>query len=576
IVQKYVDPANKVQSYSECPRFSDCFYHGEFKTVLISDVLVEYPWINDKPELKAQLEYSCDNWYNYHSIAQDQRIKGTTNLLYFTYKTTRVRPKKIKEKGTGEKILSEADESFDETNITKNDFKRLDKKVEEIEFQGVYVLGTDIILKWEVAENMIRPKSNKQQIISQYIGSAPNREGTYIDSLVARMMPIDDELQIVRLKNCQMIQRMIPDGYFFDIDAFISIDLGTGEVKPQELFDMLFQTGSTMGRSYSSDGNYNAAKLPVSELRMPGNIDKINQLRLEREFNFNLLREVIGLNNASDASSPEKDSLVGIQKLAAANSNVATRDILHGTNDITLRMAQASFCRVSDVLKYSELKEDLIQKIGATATLDIESVKDLHLSDFAIFLELDLDDDERAQLEADLSREIDKGFIDTSDKYTILGIRNFKTAVQYLAILKKKKQKEQEAIKMREIQAQTKANIESAQSAEQAKQQTAQLEGQIKSQVQQAITQGELEKEKIRGEENRKSLEVEYSLKNNLQLLINSGQSEKIHKMESAKDERSLQEATMQGEIAYNKEKGAKPTDFVAENAGLEQFDLTE
>lgn len=578
IILEYVDPENKMQSYSEDPFYRDCFWHGEYKTVLISDILVEYPWINENTELKKQLEFSSENWWNYQGLGQNERIKGTTNILYFTYKTTRERAKKIKEKSTGTKIVSDAKEIFDEQALKekgrKIDFKRV-SVVEEVEFEGVYVLGTSILLKWEVCQNMTRPKSNKQKVIDQYIGVAPNREKGYIDSLVARMIPIEDKLNVLELKADQIIQKITPDGYQIDVDALADMDLGDGKaLTPNDHLTMLLQTGSIFVRSYTSGGEYNYAKSPITELRTGDSLNKLQSLRNEREGYMNLMRDVIGMNKASDGSSPDKDSLLGVQKLAALNSNIATRHILDAKNDITKRIAEAVTYRIADLLKYSDLKEDFARKIGATAVLDLDYVKELHLHDFAIFLDLAQDDEERARLEADLSLEIQKGFIDTSDKYKVLNVKNQKLAVQYLAILRKKRQKQQEEQKAREYQVQADQNIRSAQEAEKAKQQTFMLEAQVKGQLEEMKNNGMLAKIQAQGQVDQNNLLTEYQLKEKLQYVINQGGFAKQEYQESKKDDRVLKEATAQSALIDQRQKDGPERDFEAENSGMEIFDV--
>jgi hypothetical protein len=574
IVLEYVDVENKIQSYSEDPFFRDCFYHGEFKTVLISDVLVEYPWINEYSELKKQLEYSGTNWWNYHNIQEDQVLKGKTNLLYFTYKTTREKANKIKIKKNGGKTAIPT--TYKKGEAKRDDYKIVSAGVEEVLFEGVYVLGTDILLKWEVSENMSRPNSNKQKVIDQYVGIAPEREKGYIDSLVARMIPIEDKLNFIELKAEQIIQRISPDGYNIDVDALAELDLGDGKaLTPLEHFDMLLQTGSVFTRSYGAGGEYNYAKNPISELKTGDSLNKLQSLSNQREIYLNLMRDVIGLNKASDASSPDKDSLVGLQKLAALNSNTATRHILDATNDVVKRIAEAITYRVADLLKYSDLKEDFARKVGATAVIDLEYVKNLHLHDFAIFLDLAPDDEEKAKLEADLTNEINKGALGVEDKYKILNIKNIKMATAYLAILKKKRAKIEEERKAREYEMQTQSNIQSSQAAEQAKQQTAQMEAMIKAQLQQAISQGELAKEQARGEQDRMTEELKAKNKIELQYVINSGSSQKIQEQEDRKDKRTLKEATAQSEMIEQRKENQGPIDFEARENQLDVFNTS-
>ena len=574
IVLEYVDAANKIQSYSDFPGFNDCYYHGEFKTVLISDVRIDYPWINDYPDLLAQLDYSGTNWWDYYRVSQKERIRGTTNLLYFTYKTTRERANKIKTKKTGEKILSKADEKFDESSVKKNDYKRI-SVVDEVEFEGVMVLGTSILLKWEVCENMVKSKSNKKKVISQYVGFAPEKQNGFINSALNRMIPIADMLNVLELKAVQIIQKISPDGYSIDIDGLAEIDLGDGKVlTPQQHFDMLTQTGSVFTRSYGASGDFNAAKNPITELRTGDSLNKLVALRNERNGYLEQLREVIGLNSGIDATMPDKDSLVGLQKMAAYNSNVATKHILNGGNDIITRIAQATSYRISDLLQYSELKEDLIRQIGSTSVKDLESVKDLPLADFAIFLQLSLDDEEKAKLENDLSVAVEKGYISIPDKYKIINIPVLKYAVSYLSILIKKREKNLEEQKKREFEYQSEQNIKASQAAEQMKQQTTQMELQAKMQLQDSINNAALEKVKLEGIVHRQNLELEWSLKDDNQRIINEGMIQKTNVIEDNKDKRVDMQASRQSALITQRQRDENPRDFEAENEELEMFDL--
>jgi len=576
ILLEYVNIENKIQSYSEDPFYRDCFWHAEYKRVLISDVLVEYPEATQSDWVRSQLMSSGSSWDAYYNTPQSERLKGTTNLLYFTYKTTRENVKKVVETTSGGKEVF----NFTAIKNEKKDYRPFKKvsKVEEVLFEGVFVLGTDIMLKWEVAENMARPKSNKQKVCDQYIMVAPNKEKSYLDSLVARMMSIDDLIQICELKAQQMIQRMMPDGYFIDEDALAEVELGEGNVlKPQSLLDMFFQTGSIIGRSYTSGGEYNYAKMPVTELNTAGNLQKLQALRTERDSYRNDQREVIGLNKASDASTPDKDSLVGLQKLASLNSNTATRHILDASKMITKRTAEAVTYRIADILKYfPELKKDLIRKIGATSVEDLSSMEDLHLRDFSIYLDLDLDEEERAQLDADMTMAIEKGYLALADKYRVLNIKNFKQAVGYMAILMDKYAKKQQKMKQEDADQLADANARSAERAELARQQTEQLIGQIKSQVQEITNQGLIEKEKVKGAEERTTLEVKLKGEMAIAQLNGNVAMNKFNELEDRKDERVKKQATLQSELITQRQRDQDPKDFEQEDEGLEVFDMIE
>lgn len=576
IVLEYVNPENKIQSYSDDPFFRDCFYHGEYKVVPISEVLIEFQWLNEKgnEDKKEQLASSAVQWWDYHRISQDQRIKGTANLLYFTYKTTRDKVKKIIDTNTGGKEIG----VFTEGINKKKDFRKYKTvtTAEEILFEGVLVLGTDIMLKWEVSQNMSRPKSNKQKVIDQYIGVAPNKERGYIDSLVARMIPVEDKLNILELKAEQIIQKIQPDGFIIDPDAIAELDFGGGNVLTQQnIIDMFFQTGSIFARSFGANGDPMYSK-PITELRTGDSLNKLQALRNEREGYMNMMRDVIGLNKASDASSPDKESLVGVQKLASLNSNVATRHILDGACYITKLLAQGISYRVADLLKYSDLKEDFARKIGATAVMDLEEIKSLHLYDFGIHLDLHLDLEEKAKLEVDLSTEIANQTLSFADKYKILSIPNFKYAVNYASVLREKRIKEIQKQKQEDMQAQAQANAQSAQSAEQSRQQTAQIIGQIEMQKQSMVNEGLINKEKVKGEEERMIIQSkflgDYQIAN-----LNAGAG--VHKQnlaEDRKDQRTSQQATQQSKLIKQRQRDEEPIDFEAEDEMNQIFNLEQ
>ena len=573
-----IDFKDMVYSQTKDPYFRDCFYKGCVKRVLISDVFLEFPDLRNEENrnIAEQLMGQSAWWNQYQGLGSE--LKGHAYLLYFTYKTTKEEYNKIKEKSNGEKLISKADSNFDESKLKKgqkNDFKRV-SKVEEVLFEGVMLLGTNILLKWGVAKNMARPKSNTQKVCEQYSMIAPNFEDGKITSLVTRMMPIVDNLNVIELKAEQIIQGITPDGIAIDLDAIAQLEFADGSKSDHNTqLNMYLQKGSFFYRSSTLGGEYNNAQQPFKEIRTGDSINKLTALRNESLNYLTQLTDIIGLNKASDASTPDKDSLVGIQKLAAANSNLATRHILKGAGYITLRTAEPVLYRVQDILKYyPSLREDLIRKIGATTVEDIAYLGDLYLSDFALNLYLEQDDEEKAMLDQDLSLAIEKGFITLADKYKVKNIKIFKQAVAYLAVVIEKASKKQQEIDANKFKQQADENIRASQQAEQFKQQTAQMQAQFEIQKQQAIAEAEIAKEKARGEQDRLTLSQKIDGDIQVQLLMNSGATQKLEKMQSDKEKNLAATATHTSRIADQKAKEKDPIDFEAEKSEMEMFNL--
>ena len=354
----YVDPANVVYSYTEDPHFKDCFYWGEIKTLPISELMKIDPNLS-REDLEEISKYS-QSWYDYYNVAQfyenDIFYRDTCTLMYFNYKTTKkmVYKKRILE-GGGSKMI-EKDDNFNPPTemLEEGNFEKIEKTI-DVWYDGVMVMGTNIILKWELAKNMVRPKSSSQHALPNYVAVAPRMYKGVIESLVRRMIPFADLIQITHLKLQQVIARTVPDGVYIDADGINEVDLGTGaSYDPSDALRLYFQTGSVVGRSYTQEGEYNQGKIPIQQLTSNSGASKTQMLIANYNHYLDMIRSVTGLNEARDGSTPSPDALVGVQKLAALNSNTATRHILEGSLYIYRSLAEALTYRVADILEYSD------------------------------------------------------------------------------------------------------------------------------------------------------------------------------------------------------------------------------
>ena len=279
--------------------------------------------------------------------------------------------------------------------IPQDGFEKVSKTI-EVWYDGVMVMGTNIILKWEMSKNMVRPKSASQRSLPNYIACAPRMYKGSIESLCRRVIPFIDLIQLTHLKMQQIISRMVPDGVFIDADGLNEVDLGNGAAyNPEDALRLYFQTGSVIGRSYTQDGEFNNARVPIQPLSSNGGASKMQLLLSNYAHYLDMIRSVTGLNEARDGSTPSSDALVGVQKLAALNSNTATRHILEAGLFVTRRLAEALSCRVADILEYSDFKEEFLNQIGKYNVNTLEKIKDLYLHDFGIFIELAPDEEEK-------------------------------------------------------------------------------------------------------------------------------------------------------------------------------------
>jgi len=469
----YVDPANIVYSYTESPYFDDLYYVGEIKTVPINELKKEFPDLTDGDlENMSKQGYQNTGFYN-RSIVESTNIdRNQVQVLYFNFKTYANEVYKVKETSTGASKVIIKDDQFNPPNeLLEERFGKMSRQIEVL-YEGAMILGTKQLLKWELAKNMMRPKSDYTKVKMNYSIVAPRMYKGRIESLVSRITTFADMIQLTHLKLQQVMSRMIPDGIYLDADGLAEIDLGNGtNYNPQEALNMFFQTGSIIGRSMTADGDMNPGKVPIQEIQSGSGGAKLASLIQTYNYYLQMIRDVTGLNEARDGSTPDKNALVGIQKMAAANSNTATRHILQSGLFLTAELAEAISLRISDIIEYSPTKDAFIQKIGGHNVATLSEMADLHLYDFGIFIDLTPDDEQKQMLENNIQVALSKNGIELEDAIDIREIKNIKLANQVLKIRRKKKAQQDQLMQQQNIQAQAQANAQAQQVAAQAEMQ---------------------------------------------------------------------------------------------------------
>lgn len=576
----YVDPANVVYSYTEDPNFRDCFYWGEIKNVNINELIKIDPTLT-KEQLE-EISKSGQSWYDYYNVAQyydnDIFYRDSVTLMYFNYKTTKKFVYKKKVSSNGNSKMIEKDDSFNPPDemMEEGNFEKVEKTI-DVWYEGVMVMGTNYLLKWELAENMVRPKSSSQHAIPNYIATAPRMYKGNIESLVRRMIPFADLIQITHLKLQQVMSRVVPDGVFIDADGLNEVDLGTGQAyNPEDALRLYFQTGSVIGRSYTGDGEFNNARVPIQELNSNSGASKMQMLIGNYNHYLNQIRTVTGLNEARDGSTPDPNSLVGLQKLAALNSNTATRHILDGSLFMFKSLAEGSSYRISDILEYADFKEDFINKIGRYNVSILNDISDLYLYDFGIFIEVAPDEEERAQLESNINIALSKGDINLEDAIDIRELKNIKLANQLLKLKRKSKEDREERIKMQQQAMQAQQQMQIQQMSAQTSAQKISMESEAKIKVENAKIQGEIMK--MEREAQMKSLLMDKEFDMNLRL--RSMDAEKLMSRENlkekAKSERISQQNTEQSKLINQRKNNLPPLNFESNEDSLDGFDLSE
>jgi hypothetical protein len=356
---------------------------------------------------------------------------------------------------------------------------------------------------------------------------------------------------------------MVPDGVYLDADGLAEVDLGNGtNYNPQEALNMFFQTGSVIGRSFTQDGDMNPGKVPIQEITSGAGGQKMQALIGNYNYYLQMIRDVTGLNEARDGSAPDKYSLLGVQKLAAANSNTATRHILQSGLYLTAEIAECLSLRISDIIEYSSTKDAFINAIGAHNVATLEEMSSLHLYDFGIFLELAPDEEEKAILENNIQMALQQQNIELEDAIDLRDIKNIKLANQLLKIRRKRKIEKDQLIQQQNMQAQANANAQAQQVAAQAEMQKNQVINESKAELMQMEAEIEAQKMMQEVEYKKELMKLEFVFNMQLKGIETQGQTQREKEKEDRKDERTKIQATQQSQMIEQRNAGTPPKNF--------------
>ena len=573
IVLDYCDPAKMVWSYTEDPNFDDIYYVGEVKSITIPELKKQYPQISEEEldrisKLGNRSDYVV-GWNDYD--------ENTVQVLYFEYKTYMNQVFKLKRTANG---LEKAIQKTDSFNPPPSDsFDKVSRTIEVL-FQGAKILGYDEMLDWRLCENMTRPKSDTTRVKMNYAITAPRMYKGRIESVVSKITGFADMINITNLKIQQVISKLVPDGVYLDIDGLAEVDLGNGtNYNPQEALNMYFQTGSILGRSLTQEGDMNRGKVPIQELSSSNGQAKLGALINTYQYYLQMIRDVTGLNEARDGSVPMEDTLVGLQKLAANASNVATRHILQASLYLIARACENISLRIADSIEFALTKNSLQNSISSFNVGTLEEIRNLPLHDFGIYLELEPEEEEKAQLEQNIQVALKAGGIDIEDAIDIRQINNIKLANEILKQKRAKRMEMEQQQKQQMIQMQAQANAQSAEQIALSEAQKQQVLTQEKISIEQAKSQFEIQKLQTEAQIKRELMQLEFDFNMQLAQIRANAESQKEMEIEDRKDKRIKMQGTQQSELINQRKNNLLPMDFessgndVLGGIGLEQFE---
>lgn len=578
IVINYRDPADVIYSYTESPYCDDIYYQGVIDKMSISELKKNYPYLTkeDIAELEGKSSTGTLGLSNRETMPDLE--EGYVYVMRYYYKTYQDQVYKIKETSTG---ALKAIKKTDQFNPPKDQRSRFEKSYRSIEvlYEGAKVVGHDVMLEWKLAENMTRPKSDTTRVHFPMTIIAPRMYRGVPESLVSRMISFADAIQIIHLKLQQVISKVTPDGVFIDANGIAEVELKGVEYDAQEALNMFLSTGSVIGTSTNGDGEFNHGQVPIKEINHSGGNAKISALIAAYNQNLQMIRDVTGLNEARDGSTPDRDTLVGLQKLAAANSNTATRHIIDGGLYLTLLTAEGVSLRISDVLDHSNTRESFINSLGKFNVATLTEIRELNKHDFGIYINLSPDEEQKQILEQNIQVALSREQISLDDAIDVRKVNNLSLANQLLKVRRRKKEAIDRQQQLENIQAQAEANAQSAERAAAADVQKEQAIAGTEAELEKLKNQLEIEKMNVEVEKKKELMYYEFQINRELKNIEKDVIIQRENIKEDRKDERTKIQATQQSEMISQRQMGSPPKNFessgndtLGDGFSMEQF----
>jgi len=498
---RHVDPANLITSFSAKPDYKNIRHAGEVYSMTIADlkqqagdefseddyikIAKEYAGKNNNPS-----NYGTQAYFDNGNETYDYD-KFSVNILDAEFITSHSLNYEKKENRFGGYSVNKKPSNYKKPKKSKTKREDIGSTVKVI-YKGKYIVGTDYIFNYGMMKDMPRPKSNLSETNLSYIIYQPNLYKMKSRSLVDRMIPFADQIQLAHLKIQHVLAKSRPKGAAFEIGSLENVSKGDGGTfTPMELQEIYDQTGNIYYRRIDDEGQMTGA-MPIQELENGIGRD-FNTLIGVYNHNMQMIRDVTGVNEARDASQPSSEALVGVQKLALLASNNATRDVNDAYLNATRRLSQCISMRMQDLINYKGLHSMYSNVIGDTAMHSIDMMKKLSIHEFGITLDVAPSEEEKQLMEQNIQASLAQKELRLEDAIMIRSIRNIKMANQMLILRREKYRQEQEEQARQASEQNAQLQQQSAQQAAQLKQQEMQSEMQIEQSKIQSKAQAEMQ-----------------------------------------------------------------------------------
>jgi hypothetical protein len=372
VMYEYCDPLYTGKQYSQKWDFSNSIYAYEFVNLTVLEVRDKFPDLTENQIRELALTFGSymNNLNGNNFDRYETQIEGggygydkfRIPVLIGYYKTRDVEyVKKKKNKFGEERFFAEpyGTQAKEGEEIIINNVHKI--------YQGTWILGTTYITDYGPMRDMIRPESYAVDFpIVCY--QLPGK------SLTATVIPTLDNIALNFYRFQDAIATSPKPGLAVEFSSLQNISLGKTELQPLEILKIRRQTGDLIYKAttHQSRSATNAGR-PVYPIE-GGLGSQLDEFIKIFEYNFEVIRNLTGINRLADGSAPKPSDQVGTSNLAVIGTENALKPIYSGYLYLKERLAQHAILRIEGLVKKNNKAYELYSAMVGKHNVEVLKV----------------------------------------------------------------------------------------------------------------------------------------------------------------------------------------------------------
>lgn len=475
VKERAINPEYLGLSYCEKPDFSDLIHWYEIVPTYVADLAPYYT--------KDQLDDICkkslnkngnpssyiplngffnQSWNRFKVMVLQIKFLSWNDTVYKEEtdskqnmrfgKTSYQNKQFLSVNGTGE--LQESDDYYaplEETGEQGAATPKYFDSCKKVTYKGSWIIDTDYMHNWGLQENQNRKLSSWWDTDLGIQIYAWNFYKMQFTGITERLIPLEDRACMAWFNLQNLSNKLIPYLINIDFNAVEAVNFGKGggKAKPSEIIDFIFSNFVVPYRStdlLSRNPNYK----PVS-IEATGQLAVFGQLYEELNNTIEMMRQISGLNELTDGSTPNAKTLVPVAQSAIQSTNNALYLISDADKYLMQKASDAVIQKVQIAVKLGKV-EGYAKALGTNTVQFLSINPDISLHELGIFIEDAPTEAEREALWQDVSIKESQGLLTVADKYFIMTCRNLQEAAQILDYKIQKRKEEAQQFELQKIQ----------------------------------------------------------------------------------------------------------------------------